>query len=403
MSVLTKCRFPQVIGATLCVIALSTLGFAASENILLALKPSQGTYPLGVIFDADGNLFGTAYNGGEYGTGSVYELTLSGGVWTETAIHQFGAGQDGKFPVGIPVFDKAGNLYGTTPQGGSYGCGIAFELSPQGNGVWSEQVLHQFACGIDGNAPDAGLMLDTNGNLFGASGSGGTDGYGVAFELSPLGGGRWKKTVLHNFGAQEARVPGGLLAIDNQGNVYGSTYYGGPSNTGAIFEISPLGNTWKEKVLHYMGGLDGSAASSVVVDSAGNLFATAGRGGKYNRGTIFELSPAAGGSWKFVRLYDFGTNPEDGECPQGLLPAPDGSFFGTNEGLGDFGFGTVFQFSPTGEGEWTETVLHSFNYGRQDGGYPQGPLVLDKLGNVYGTTVSGGPVGSDGLVYEITP
>jgi uncharacterized repeat protein (TIGR03803 family) len=195
-----------------------------------------------LIFDAFGNLYGTTNLGGSHNDGTVFQLTPSGsGQWAEVPLHDFGRVGDGQFPYVGLISDRMGNLYGTTSHGGAYGEGTAFELTRKGGGVWNEKILHSFHNdATDGSRPYASLMLDAAGNVYGTTVSGGTYGYGTVFELIPSASGGWSERVLHdfNFGTDGYSPDAGLI-LDNAGNLYGTTPYGGTYNSGTVFEIRP--------------------------------------------------------------------------------------------------------------------------------------------------------------------
>src|ERR1019366_3249147 len=245
----------------------------------------------------------------------------------ETVLHNFNFnGTDGLSPWAGLIFDAAGNLYGTTHQGGTYGAGTVFELMPVAGGTWTEQVLHSFSNGADGGDPQAGLIVDTAGNLYGTTVTGGTYTYGTVFELTPAAGGTWTETVLHNFNSDgtDGTYPSAGLIFDAAGNLYGTTQDGGTSNSGTVFELSPDGSGgWTEGVLHSFGvGTDGVHPSQgLVFDAAGNLYGTTFYGGTYAYGTAFELTPAGGGTWTEKILHNFNSDGTDGYHPHaGLIP-----------------------------------------------------------------------------------
>ena len=200
----------------------------------------------GLIFDAAGNLYGTTYGGGTYDWGTVFELTpAAGGGWTEKVLYSFLGGADGFFPAADLIFDAAGNLYGTTGYGGAYDNGTVFELTPTGGGDWTEKLLHSFSYnlnGMDGTYPQAGLIFDAAGNLYGTTVGGGNYGGGTVFELTPTAGGNWTETVLHNFnrnGTDGADPYAGLI-FDGAGNLYGTTSFGDVYGDGTVFQLTPV-------------------------------------------------------------------------------------------------------------------------------------------------------------------
>ena len=382
----------------------------------------------GLVMDSHGNLYGTTYFGGIHGAcqggptcGTVFELSpKEGGDYAETILHSFGGDMDGQNPAAGLIFDGVGNLYGTTPVGGIHGYGTVFELSPNGSGGWTETVLHSFDYnGSDGALPYANLVFDRFGNLYGTTYAGGIHascnyganaGCGTVFELSPREGGGWTETVLHSFNnnGQDGWYPDAGLLFDGAGNLYGTTVAGGIHHTcssggcGTVFELSPLeGGGWTEAVLHSFGnGTDGIwPVAGLTFDGAGNLYGTTSGGGIHiacdggGCGTVFELSPREGGGWTETVLHSFG-NGTDGAAPgAGLVFDATGNLYGTTAVGGIHcglpGCGTVFALSPNGSGGWTETVLHSFGNGT-DGVVPAAGLIFDGTGNLYGTTIEGG-------------
>jgi uncharacterized repeat protein (TIGR03803 family) len=220
-----------------------------SERILHNFSSKQGDGILpsaSVIFDAEGKLYGTTADGGTYGAGTVFELTPTvGGRWQEKILHAFRNGKgDSQYPFGNLVFDAAGNLYSATSYGGSgacssVGCGTVFELTHKVRGGWKERLLHSFTSDKDGQWPSAGVTFDAMGNLYGATPQGGAFGYGMVFELRPRTGGKWKEKVLQRFNGKNGQYSNGGLVVDAFGDVYSTTAYGGAYNGGVVFEITP--------------------------------------------------------------------------------------------------------------------------------------------------------------------
>ncbi len=313
---------------------------------------------------------------------------------------------------GSLTFDAAGNLYGTTNEGGTYyGHGIVFELTPTGGGNWTETVVHDFANGSDGNSPYAGVIFDTHGNLYGVNIYGGTYNWGTAFEFSPNGGGGWTETELYSFdrNGTDGFNPLGTLIFDAAGNLYGTTFGGGLNGRGTVFELSPNGSGgWTETILYNFCSqsrcADGrNPFAGLIFDRSGNLYGTTTYGGSSFGGTVFELSPDGSGGWTETVLHNFNQNGTDGAYPEAALVFDAaGNLYGTTSGGGTYYYGTAFEMSPAGGGNWTETVLHSFNNDGTDGASPYAPLILDRSGNLYGTTEYGGTDNS-GTVFEITP
>src|ERR1017187_10338672 len=282
-------------------------------------------------------------------------------------------------------------------------------------GTWAaaqEKVLHNFSGIPDGASPMAGLIWDAAGNLYGTTVWGGTSpscggGCGTVFELTPAAGGGWTEKVLWSFGnGTDGVSPVAGMVFDAAGNLYGTTLYGGTTGFGTVFELTPAADgTWAEKVLYSFGnGTDGSIPDSgLIFDADGNLYGTTTQGGTFNQtGTVFELTPAAGGIGTEKVLHSFG-NGTDGTYPEGgLIFDAAGNLYGTTWGGGAQGNGgTVFELTTAAGGTWPERGLHNFGSGA-DGAHPGAGLVFDAAGNLYGTTRGGGTYGG-GTVFELTP
>jgi uncharacterized repeat protein (TIGR03803 family) len=272
----------------------------------------DGTYPTcALIFDSAGNLYGSTGLGGAHNNGTVFKLTpVAGAGWSETVLHNFNPnGKDGISPYAGLVSDSAGNLYGTTPGGGAHSYGTAFELTPKTGGGWTEKVLHNFN-GEAGAYPKGSLTVDKAGNLYGTTIEGGAYGDGVVFELTPEAGGGWTEKALHNFNPsrKDGVSPYSGLIFDAAGDLYGTTIEGGGHNGGTVFELSPgTGGGWTETVLHRFDdkSTDGNTPyASLIFDAAGNLYGTTYSGGVYGAGTVFELTPQAG-DWTETILHNF--------------------------------------------------------------------------------------------------
>ena len=293
----------------------------------------DGVGPMGTLVrDAQGNLYGTASTGGANLRGAVFKVTPSG---KESLVYSFRGGQDGSYPLSNLIQDAAGNFYGTTSAGGSANGGVVFKLTPNGN----ETVLHAFTGNGDGLLPAAGLVMDSAGNLYGTTRRGGVpqDG-GVVFKIDPNG----VETVLHVFSSDEGGGwdPVAGLIMDAQGNLYGTTAFGGTSFKGVVFKLDPSGN---ETVLHsFRGGKDGKAPSAALVfDSSGDLYGTTFYGGRQRHGVIFRIDP----SGNETVVYTF--NDSDGAHPAAtLIMGPQGNLYGTTEEGGLAEHGVVFRFKP---------------------------------------------------------
>ena len=325
----------------------------------------------------------------------------------EKVLYPFNPVGTGATPIATLVSDAAGNLYGTTEYGGVFGYGTAYELTPGPGGTWNEKVLHNFnKNGTDGIGPEASLIFDGSGNLYGTTFSGGTDGVGTVFELSPAEGGNWAEKVLYSFrfNGIDAYYPLGGVIFDAAGNLYGTTIFSGPPYGGTVFELTPSGNNWTEKILYTFGnGTDGqNPQASLIFDTSGNLYGTTEAGGTSGLGMVFELMPSQNGWTEKVLLNFNGANGGNSEAA--LVFDKSGNLYGTTYGGGAYGYGTVFELMPAQGGNWTEQVLHSFPYNNGvDGGGPNAAVIIDNAGNLYGTTGSFGAFNNKGTVYQLTP
>jgi uncharacterized repeat protein (TIGR03803 family) len=373
---------------------------AQTETVLYNFTGgSDGSTPQSrLTFDGAGNLYGTTNSGG-LGYGTVFELSPNGsGGWNETVLYSFTGGADGANPYFSPViFDSLGNLYGTTYAGGANGLGVVFELSPVGTS-WTETVLHSFAGYPDCAGPVSGVIMDPAGNLYG------TAPYSFAvFELSPSDGG-WTEIVGDTYAVQSYAG----LTMNASGNMYAVGFFAAPP--AAVSELTPNGinGLWYETYLHIFPNFpkDGSNPEGTpALDQAGKVYGTTTAGGAKGFGTVYKLSP---GKWKDRYpgwtekiLYSFKSG-KDGNGPwAGIVFDAAGNIYGTTTGGGKSGNGTVFELvAPVGAGSYKEKVLWSFN--GTNGENPYGSLILDKAGNLYGTTPLGGPSGY-GVVFEVNP
>jgi uncharacterized repeat protein (TIGR03803 family) len=393
---------------TLCAMVPVSSALAATEKVLYSFNgnPNGNGPQSGLTSDAAGNLYGSTFFGGSAGQGVIYKLTHSSTGWTETILYNFqGGAADGAKPQGTLILDTAGNIYGTATLGGS-GNGIVFELSPSG-GSYRETVLHVFAYG---QSPiNAGVIRDTAGNLYGETAGGGSFSSGTIYELKHTTAGYSYQTLYNFAGGNDGYYPSGGLIFGRAGIMYGTTAGGGgPANAGTVFEMKRNTNgTWTETVIHgfqsYADGFD--PETPVVVDNAGNLFGTTLFGGSIpcdgpsGCGEVFELSPSGTGTWTKTLLHAFSDTP-DGRLPAaGLAFNKAGHLFGTTENGGG-GTGTLYELAPQSGGGWTESIVYSFGNGG-DGGFPVSPVIVNRAGNIFGTTLVGG-TWSGGVVYEFT-
>jgi hypothetical protein len=375
--------------------------------------------------------------------------------WNEEVLYSFQDIPDGSYPIGRIVYDKHGNLYGATLDGGAancYGpgqCGTVYELSPpaKSGGPWTETVLHVFqgVLGGDGATPAGGLIMDGAGNLYGTTEYDGTGqctlfgaviGCGTVYEMSPPSqpGGAWTEQVIYNFqGGKDGNVASGDLVSDQAGNLYGVTLFGGGrgtncddlygGNCGTVFELSPpkeKGGAWTEHVLYSFAGIDAESWTTfgdgswpnggLVFDKKGNLYATTlygGYGGGSCRGrggcgTAFELlAPSLnGGHWTEKVLHSFQGQPNDGCCPNGDMILLNEALYGTTVGGGAYGAGVAFQLQPAdgSNGTWIENVIYTFG----DGVYGSDSLVPSRSGLFYGAGGGSNP-GNGGAIFQLQP
>jgi uncharacterized repeat protein (TIGR03803 family) len=379
---------------------------AQTYTVLYSFTGLDGRTPYGDLrLDPAGNLYGTTLLGGTHpcsagqGCGVVFKLDTTG---KETVLFNFNGGASGARPSAGLIRDSQGNLYGTTGVGGDRCCGTVFKLDTAG----TYTVLYSFKRHPDASGPLAPLLRDAAGNLYGTTGLGGLYDSGAVFKVDTTG----KETVLYSFtGGSDGNWPLAGLIRDASGNLYGTTDLGGnfegkcASGCGVVFKVDPTGT---ETVLYsFTWGADGAQpGASLLRDKAGNLYGTAAFGGDltcyapYGCGVIFKVDVAG----KETVLYAFKGSPSDGKEPHpGVIRDPAGNFYGTTYRDGAYGFGTVFKLGANG----VETVLHSFT-GGADGASPNASLIRDAAGNLYGTTVGGGtgcPGEGCGVVFKVTP
>jgi uncharacterized repeat protein (TIGR03803 family) len=299
------------------------------------------------------------------------------------------------------IFDKAGNLYGTTTGGGAQGLGVVFELTPTSAG-WTETVLHSFAGGIDGQNPYAGLVIDPFGSLYGTTYGGGAYGVGTVFQVKRGSGGQWTEKVIHTFDVKTGSDPVGGLVFDSKGDLFGTTQGGGAYKVGVVFALLYSGkDVWTARAIHnFTGGSDGGYpyAERLIFDKAGNLYGTTQGGGVNNWGVVFKLFQSSKG-WKEQLLYQFNGAVEANPYA-GLVMDGNGNLYGTcANGNMTTTVGSVFKLTPAGGGKYTESDLHLFT--KVDGEFPYAALLRDKAGNLYGTTDLGGASGM-GVVFEVS-
>jgi uncharacterized repeat protein (TIGR03803 family) len=405
----------------------------------------------GLTFDTKGNLYGVSDYGGDLNLGIccgvVFQLTpVDSGGWTFKVIYTFtGPITGGEAPTGSVVVDASGNLYGTTQIGGF--CGTAYELSSTEAGEWKQTTLHYFndverGETEDGCLPSSSMIFDRAGNLYGTTQqTGATDcmtnaGCGTVFELSPQADGKWKEVVLHHFPAfsGDGISPYGALVMDSTGNLWGTTQFGGSAGEGTIFELTPgTGGAWNEKLAFSFSGANGDLPyAGLILDAAGNFYGTTYSGGRNGTGTVYRMTPHADGQLNEKVIHNFALCNQN-QCPDGFAPFgglvfdAQGNLYGTTTLGGGastvcdqgstikVGCGVVFKLTPGTEDTWTYSIVYRFP-GDANGGYPTDDhLAVDLTGNIYGTTLVEGDVNSPlcpqevlglggcGVVFEVSP
>lgn len=373
-------------------------------NFCSASNCSDGSYPYGSLLgDKSGNLYGTTAFGGTNEGGTVFDLHPNGkGGWTETVLYGCCSQSscfDGWTPGGPLVMDSSGDIYGSTSQGGHYGCGVAFELT-NSKGMWVENVILDFQGPIYGCGP-TGLTMDTSGNLHGVMGAGGDtqscypgEGCGVVFELTPSKGG-WTENVLYTFGlngSADGIFPSSPVKLDAKGNIYGEAKSCLVYNCqGTVYELTAEG---AYSILYkFSGKSDGKTPEGgLVLNKRGNIYGTTDAGGAHNDGTVFKLTPGG----KETVLHSF-SGPPDGTNPDsGLAIDPAGNLYGTTVIGGNAGGNGIF-FELSSQNHWKETA---YSFKGSTGSVPYGFSLIQS--EFYGTTNRGG-INSAGVVYRIVP
>jgi uncharacterized repeat protein (TIGR03803 family) len=378
----------------------------------------DGWFPIGTTISRGGTIYGSEQGGC---CGGIFKMQSAGAGWILTPLYMFpSGGPDGVGPGPVTIGPDS-SLFATNTSGGitggqcgQAGCGAVINLRvPPNTSVsalrpWNVNLVYSFAFANDGAqpGPDQILTFDGAGNMYGTTQFGGATGNGAVFRLVE-GDGGWHENVAYSFSARpDGNVPESGVIVDPAGNIYGTTSLGGTANFGTVFELSPSGSGYTEKVLYnFQNGIDGSQPwGELVLDSAGNLYGTASSGGDGNGGTVFQLTPS-GGSWSFNLLYAFQGNGSFGPIA-GLTMDAAGNLYGTTAGDGAFGDGSVYKLTRSG-GSWTFADLHDFS--GTDGRGPVGGVTLGFNGNLYGTAKSGGAfsgsqcVAGCGVIWQITP
>jgi uncharacterized repeat protein (TIGR03803 family) len=374
----------------------------------------------GVIMDAAGSLYGVANQGGAANKGAVYKLTRPSNNavrWPEQLLWSFGVVPgDAVTPTCDLMMDKAGALYGTSAFGGAANVGTVFKLSPPSAGsmAWTETILYSFANNAGGDYPGGGLIMDSAGALYGSA-SGGGNYNGTIFKLVPPAAGQtqWSEQVLYTFSESgvDGVNPGSTLAMDRQGNLFGTTYNGGSGN-GVAFELSPppAGQTaWTEKTLYTFNGSvsGGHPGAGLAISGRDVLYGTTSTGGAFNYGTVFALTPPAGGTaWRFDLIHTFAGSPDGASTSAPVTLDPAGDLYGATPVGGNsqyslYGNGTVFKLArpATPNGAWTETRYAPFD-SVSTGEMPRAGVIIGTDHLLYG--IGNGGYFSGGTVFKLS-
>lgn len=350
---------------------------------------------------------GTGTGCSNYGCGTMYGLHSNGAQWSEKVLYDFSTTGSSQSLAhsGALIMDPSGNFYGVNSYGGDpiCDCGEVYELT-RSSGVWTKTTIHNFLGygSSDGSYPGFGLLRDTTGSLYGVAAGGGGYSNGMAFKLTPNGDGTWTENVLYNFiGPRDGANPYAPLVMDATGTVYGTAQDGGIYGFGTVFKLALSNGVWTETTLYdFTGGTGGGNPNfGVVLDTAGNLYGTADTGGGNFAGVVYKLTPTAG-IWNYETVHTFSGGKDGGNPVSTVTLDAGGSLYGTTYYGGLYQYGTVYKISNV-SGKWQETVLHSFT-GGNDGSGPYGGVITDSSGNVYGSATQGGRYGF-GVAYEITP
>jgi uncharacterized repeat protein (TIGR03803 family) len=389
---------------------LASAAWAAAPQLIYSFGGNaDGEYiDSDLVIDGAGNLYGTSVQGGTFGSGTVFQLTPSGTGWTHTVLYGFTGGADGGEPYKGVTVDSQGNLYGTAVTGGGGscegGCGVAYKLTHSG-GIWTQTVIHTFSGGNDGSGPGSGLTLGPKGTLYGMTPTGGANGQGVIFLLSPTPNGKYQLKVAHAFtgGDDGAGGSAGRLLL-SKGNLYGVTTVGGANGKGIVFQLSRKTGSWQLTTLYAFKGQPdaGFPYGGLAFDSTGNLYGTTYYDGANNLGSVYQLSRQTDGTWQEKVIYSFRGGKDGSNSISNVVFDKTGVLYSTTSAGGaSCDCGVIFKLTPGLNGKWKENVKYRFK-GAPDGGFVYNGMVGDGAGNFYGATVHGG-AGDDGTVYKFTP
>ncbi len=396
------CRIALFFCFTFSLAVLSNMVQAQAHTVLYNFSEiSGGELPTaGITFDQQGRIYGTAAGTGLENHGEVYRLAREGEGWIYSPLYSFGSQrhQDGDEPFAGVVFGPDGVLYGTTYEGGTTGHGTVYSLQPPPTAChavtcpWLSTIVYNFTGETDGAYPEFGnLIFDHAGNIYGTTYAGGSFDDGVVFKLTRSGGG-WTESVIWSFtGGSDGANPFGGVIFDSAGNLYGTTQ-------GAVYELSPTQSGWTETTLYsFTDPANGPGASGLIWDGQGDLFGITGGGFEGNNSVVYELTPQ-NGRWSFSVLQNFGLQNIGPVAP----PTFDsqGNLYGPIPTYPSNGLGEIFKLTPSGD-QWIYSSFYQFT-GCEGDAWPVGAVTFDANGNIYGTTQRGG-TGCVGTVWEITP
>lgn len=408
-------RSAHLLGRVLAILAaitvLVSVTFAASTpHIIYSFAGgSDGEYlDTDLVMDSLGNLYGTSVQGGDFASGTVWQLSPSASGWIHTVLYSFRGGADGGEPYKGAALNNQGNLYGTAVTGGGGscegGCGVVWKLTRSGSG-WNQSVIHTFTGGDDGSGPGTGLTVSPNGTLYGMTPTGGANGQGVIFEMKPTRNGTWHFSVIHAFtGGNDGSGGSAGRLLRHKGSLYGVTTTGGANGKGVVFRLTRSAGVWQLTTLYAFRGQPdaGFPYGGLAFDSAGNLYGTTYYDGANNLGSVYRLTPQPDGTWTEDVLYSFRGGRDGSGSISNVVFGKTGNIYGTTSAGGaSCDCGTIFKLTATADGRWKESIVYRF-HGAPDGAFAYNGMVGDGAGNFYGTTVHGGPT-DDGVIYKFTP
>ncbi len=385
---------------------------ASGESVLWSFGGSDdGAYPYAGLINVRDALYGTTLDGGAYGGGAVFKLTppkRGETEWSESVLWSFGGAGDGDVSY-ADLINVRGSLYGTTQIGGAHGQGVVFKLTPPARGEtqWSESVLWSFGGSGDGRNPSAGL-INLRGSLYGTTLNGGANGIGAVFKLTPPKHGEteWSESVLWSFGGSGDGAGPFAGLINLRGSLYGTTHGGGANRSGVVFKLTPPshGQTqWSENVLWSFGGSgDGAGPFAGLINLRGSLYGTTRNGGANSIGALFKLTPPKRGETEWSESVLWSFGGGgDGKNPSAGLINLRGTLYGTTLNGGANGGGVVFKLTPPSHGQTQWSESVPWSFGGPVGDNPFAGLI-NVRGALYGTTYAGGAKGT-GTVFKVSP